>query len=106
MLDDLRAAHASVDHQFLPTSNELPGVVGGLALYLQYGDKFLEAAQQGGVQAVTELVTAPEEDGEPEAVDPEKSDKDAAQAARRATSQQTRVVEHEPGGTSKGKGKG
>jgi hypothetical protein len=103
LLEDLRAAQATVDHQFLPTANELPGVVAGLALYLEHGSGYLEAAEAGGTAAVTDLIAGNGEDaGE---VDREKSDKDAAEASRRATSQQTKV-EHETGsGSSRGKGK-
>ena len=109
LLEDLRAAAPTVDAQFLPTANELVGVVGGLALYLEHGDDFLQAAEQGGVTAVTDLIASGKPAAEP--VDAEQSDKDAAQAARRATSQQT-TVEHEPGESTeksaagKGKGKG
>lgn len=103
LLDDLREAAATIDPQFLPTQNELQGVVAGLALHLEHGEKFLEAAGSGGTQAVTDLL-AP-------ALEPmtaEESDAAAAEAARHATAHQT-TVEHEPGAPekpAKGKGKG
>ena len=94
LLERLRAASASIDPQFLPTSQEAPGVLGGIALYLEYGDRYLDAAESdNSMVAVQELITGADVD---EPVDPEESDRQAAAASRRATSQQTQV-EHEPG---------
>jgi len=87
LLDDLRAAFQTVDHQFLPTAAEMPGVVGAIALYLEHGEKFLETAKSAGVEGVTNLITEAEK---------VKSDQQAAQAAQAATAQQTQVI-HEPG---------
>jgi hypothetical protein len=101
LLEDLRAAAPTIDQQFLPTSNELVGVVAGLALQLEHGDAFLNAAKQGGTQGVTDLIAGAGQQAEPT---PEESDEQAAHAARHATAHQTKV-EHEPGKGKSGKGK-
>jgi hypothetical protein len=98
LLADLRAAFSTVDPQFTPTSNELIGVVAGLALYQEFGDAFLEAATEGGIQAVTDLIS-----GQQAETSPEDKDKADAEASRRATAQQTRSAS--AGSSSSGKDK-
>lgn len=122
LLDDLRQAAASIDPQFQPTSNELPGVVAALIAHTEHGDSFLEAAGQGPEQTSQLLAGGADDAGAEEGteqapddsqtsegagptvtgptgpVDPEQEDKEAAKASRRATRQQTQV-EHEPGAT-------
>jgi hypothetical protein len=98
LLADLKAAYGSVDGQYAPTANELIGVVAGLALYQEFGDAFLEAAKEGGVQAVTDLVS-----GKQEEQSAEEKDKQDAEASRRATAQQTRSAG--AGSSSSGKDK-
>jgi len=113
LLDDLRAAVKNLDAQFQVASNEVAGVLSALVHHLDKGERFLEAAGEGGsVQDVTELLApAPAQDGTGESAaaaasessdlsDEELqariSDLQAQQAARRATGQQTQV-DHQPG---------
>jgi hypothetical protein len=109
LLDDLKEAAKSVDPQYQPTSNEQGPVLAALALFVEYGQQFLDAAQQGS-KAVADLIApAPAEAPavEPAAPAPtaaaptdeelaaQIADLQAQQAARQATAQQT-TVEHEP----------
>ncbi|HKD16469.1 MAG TPA: hypothetical protein VKG23_01280 [Thermoanaerobaculia bacterium] len=55
--DDLRAAAASIDPQFVPSSNETGPLLAALVAYTEHGDKFLKAAEGDDATAkVTELL--------------------------------------------------
>lgn len=117
LLDQLRTAAGTVDSQFLPTSNEIPGILAALVYYTEHGDAFTEAADEG-TDAVTDLLApAPPESTEPPAETPAVSDSDlerenadlrAQLAARDATAKQqgaglpegTPPVEHQTGAAS------
>jgi hypothetical protein len=62
LLDDLRQAAPAVDQQFVPGSNDTPGVLAALIVYTEHGDKFLKAAQDDDDPRgkVTELIAGAE----------------------------------------------
>lgn len=105
LLEDLRSTYHTIDPQFLPTSQEIPGVLGALALYVEHGDGFLEAARQSS-QHVTELITSAAAGAAESEATAEERDQQAAESSRRATAQQTKLTEHEPAAPARGKGKG
>lgn len=122
LLDDLREIAKTIDSQFLPSTNEVQGILGAIVHYAEHGDALLTAAE-AGVEDVTKLL---EPKTETEAAQPpapaataapapevpaqapapaaatddelaaQIADLQAQQAARRATAQQT-TVEHETG---------
>jgi hypothetical protein len=111
LFEDLRAAAGTIDPQFQVTANEVPGVLSALVHHLEHPDDFLKAAEEGGVEAVTELLapapppeappsdpTAPAAAPSPDVAELEKelSDLRAQLASRQATAQQTTVT-HEEG---------
>jgi hypothetical protein len=110
LLDDLTAASASVDTQYQPSSNQVPGLLAALVAYTEHGDDFLEAAgEDDGGDSLNKLLSGAEPDDEPEADEPEPdepqsdeelerqiSDLRARHATRRATAQQT--VPYQPEG--------
>lgn len=115
LLDDLRSAAHSLDQQFQLTSNELPAVLSALVYHLEHPADFLKAAEDGGIEAVTELLspapparteTDPTASTSPAGaagldvagLSPEQlADLQAQIDTRRATAQQTTVT-HETGG--------
>jgi hypothetical protein len=110
LIDDLRAAGQSVDPQFQPTANELPGFVAALALWSEHGDKFTQAAKDGGMVGVAQLVNpeveqAPAGELSDDQMRAQISDMQAALDARAATAKATQV-EHQPGETKDDKDKG
>jgi hypothetical protein len=115
LLDDLRLAASAVDPQFLPAANEVLGVVGALVHYVEHGDSFLKAAEQG-VDEVVKLLAPPAPEPPPAPAAPpaaaaapapaapatdaeleaQIADLQAQLATRQATAQQSTVT-HEPG---------
>lgn len=116
LLNDLRSAAASLDQQFQVTSNEIPGILSALVYHLEHPDDFLKAAEDGGVEAVTELLaptppqrdesatpptdpTAPSSPAAPltdQELHAQIADLEAQLASRQATEQKTTVT-HETG---------
>ena len=58
-MDELRQVASKLDSSLLPTSNELPGLLGALIYHGTYGDKLTGAETSADV---SELVSAPPED--------------------------------------------
>ena len=76
LLDDLRAAAASLDPQFQPSSNETGPLLGALIAYTEHGDKLFKAAgEQDGIAAVTELLAPKATEGAGGAGEPTKKGK-------------------------------
>jgi hypothetical protein len=113
LLDDLTAASASVDTQYQPSSNQVPGLLAALVAYTEHGDAFLEAAgEDDGGDSLNKLLSGAEPDDEPEPdpgdakqdappqtdeeLERQISDLRARHATRRATAQQT--VPYQPEG--------
>lgn len=107
LFTDLKDAARSLDQQFQVSSNEVPAVLSALIHHIEHPDDFLKAAEDGGVAAVTELLSPAPPEGQPS--DPaapagasedelrrQVADLEAQLAAREATSQQTTVT-HETG---------
>ena len=128
LLDQLRGVAGKVDPQYVPSANEVPGLLAALIHYTEHGDKLTGADSAGDVQEVLAPGSSPADPAAGGAAPPPQrqpaqlsddeldrqlADLQAQRDSRRATSQQT-TLEHEPGAAEHepaahepaGKGKG